>query len=278
MKTSLWLNADSLAEKYPEVSPYVYCIQNPVKFVDPDGRDWVEAKNGEITWRKDVNSKNHSKTLKDGEIYRGKSYERIKEWNNVTSGSGDKVSNIVLENYNDNKKMTYSEMTTASISVEGSIIGDDATRKTGWGMLSIDLNFANGQSRSIENGHLEISAGGFGNGAPENGNYTVTNYQDRSPSGWYNKGMNRDGVGFSFDLNPTFKTGRDLLRIHPDGNNFGTKGCIGLIGNRSTLNSFSQIVRSIMKYQNGSIPLTINIGGNPNNNGQNTNNKSTVNE
>ncbi|MFT4223106.1 hypothetical protein [Dysgonomonas sp.] len=43
-------------------------------------------------------------------------------------------------------------------------------------------------------------AGGFGNGAPENGNYSVGNYQDRSPQGWYNPGMDRDGVGFSYNL------------------------------------------------------------------------------
>ncbi len=52
--------------------------------------------------------------------------------------------------------------------------------------------------------NLLVVAGGFGNGAPENGDYTVDNYQDRSPTGWYNKGMNKDGVGFSFNLNPAF--------------------------------------------------------------------------
>ena len=36
----VWRNVDKLAEKYFWVSPYVYCIGNPIKFVDPDGRDW----------------------------------------------------------------------------------------------------------------------------------------------------------------------------------------------------------------------------------------------
>ena len=36
-----------------------------------------------------------------------------------------------------------------------------------------------------------------------------------------------DGNGWSLDLNPKFKTDRDLLRIHPDGNVPGTEGCIG---------------------------------------------------
>ena len=37
--TALWLGVDPLASKYPGVSPYVYCVGNPVKYVDPDGRD-----------------------------------------------------------------------------------------------------------------------------------------------------------------------------------------------------------------------------------------------
>ena len=35
--TALWLGVDPLASKYPSVSPYVYCVGNPVKYVDPDG-------------------------------------------------------------------------------------------------------------------------------------------------------------------------------------------------------------------------------------------------
>jgi len=33
-----FMTVDPLAEKYPNVSPYVYCLNNPVKFVDPDGK------------------------------------------------------------------------------------------------------------------------------------------------------------------------------------------------------------------------------------------------
>jgi RHS repeat-associated protein len=33
-----FLTVDPLCEKYYSVSPYVYCLNNPVKFVDPDGR------------------------------------------------------------------------------------------------------------------------------------------------------------------------------------------------------------------------------------------------
>jgi RHS repeat-associated protein len=37
--TCRFVSVDPLAEKYPEWSPYVYCADNPVKYIDPDGRE-----------------------------------------------------------------------------------------------------------------------------------------------------------------------------------------------------------------------------------------------
>ena len=37
-RTSVWLSVDPLAGKYPNISSYVYCADNPVKYIDPDGR------------------------------------------------------------------------------------------------------------------------------------------------------------------------------------------------------------------------------------------------
>ena len=36
---SIWLSVDPQASKYPSLSPYVYCADNPVKLVDPNGED-----------------------------------------------------------------------------------------------------------------------------------------------------------------------------------------------------------------------------------------------
>ena len=40
-----WLSVDPMADKYPGLSPYNYCAWNPVKLVDPDGRDTLNFAN-----------------------------------------------------------------------------------------------------------------------------------------------------------------------------------------------------------------------------------------
>ena len=57
---TMWLSVDPMSDKYPSISPYAYCawnrptgghehrliksniVNNPVKLVDPDGRDWYQ--------------------------------------------------------------------------------------------------------------------------------------------------------------------------------------------------------------------------------------------
>ena len=36
---SIWLSVDPMSDKYPSLSPYVYCANNPVMLVDPNGEE-----------------------------------------------------------------------------------------------------------------------------------------------------------------------------------------------------------------------------------------------
>lgn len=46
-RVSLWLNVDPMAESLPDWSPYIYTFNNPIKYVDPNGKDeWVRNTDG----------------------------------------------------------------------------------------------------------------------------------------------------------------------------------------------------------------------------------------
>ena len=38
---SIWLSVDPMSDKYPSLSPYTYCANNPVRCVDPDGEAYI---------------------------------------------------------------------------------------------------------------------------------------------------------------------------------------------------------------------------------------------
>jgi len=50
---SMWMSPDPLASEYPSNSPYMYCLGNPIVFVDPDGRfvDWYKSEAGNVIWQ-----------------------------------------------------------------------------------------------------------------------------------------------------------------------------------------------------------------------------------
>ena len=61
---SIWLSVDPMSDKYPSLSPYVYCADNPVKLVDPNGEDWYENElTGDVYYSRDYR-KGDEKKLK----------------------------------------------------------------------------------------------------------------------------------------------------------------------------------------------------------------------
>ena len=55
---TMWLSVDPLADKYPNISPYAYCAWNPVKLVDPDGREWDKPEDKEKAQKMEESVKN----------------------------------------------------------------------------------------------------------------------------------------------------------------------------------------------------------------------------
>lgn len=54
---TMWLSVDPLADKYPSISPYNYCVWNPIKLVDPDGNEaWKPDENRNLVAEKGDNA------------------------------------------------------------------------------------------------------------------------------------------------------------------------------------------------------------------------------
>ena len=79
--TSLWYGVDPLAEKYPTAGGFVYCIDNPVKLVDPNGKKILPTLYNKV-------NRGHSKA--EGSDYRSnKTYmSAMKRFASTTYGNG----------------------------------------------------------------------------------------------------------------------------------------------------------------------------------------------
>jgi hypothetical protein len=111
-------------------------------------------------------------------------------------------------------------------------------------------------------GTYEFNNGGFGKGSIPDGTYEVSGGYTRNDK----SGMISDGVGYSFVLtqegmapgtadDPRYNEDRSLLRIHPDGNNAGTEGCIGILGDAETQREFYENAQRLAELGGGSFTL-----------------------
>lgn len=73
------MSIDPLCEKYYSISPYAYCLNNPVNAIDPDGRSTWVMNNSDGTYRvvggdlEDKDKNIYVYSIEDGDLVRGKS-------------------------------------------------------------------------------------------------------------------------------------------------------------------------------------------------------------
>ena len=107
--TTGWLSVDPMADKYPNISPYAYCAWNPIKLVDPDGRDWYQnTKTKQIYYNSGARGSNDAG--KYGRMQGQKGWSWIGE-NNMfkeTSGKDDRQLSLEYFKYSRTQQKGYS--------------------------------------------------------------------------------------------------------------------------------------------------------------------------
>jgi RHS repeat-associated protein len=104
-KLKFWLGVDPLAEMYPDVSSYVYCVNNPVRFVDPDGREILNGMSKkdsyDIPIRKAINITRNNEDPRVIHLYAHGSTEGMKV---VVTGKNQEERNIHINTPQELKK------------------------------------------------------------------------------------------------------------------------------------------------------------------------------
>jgi RHS repeat-associated protein len=77
---SIWLSVDPMSDKYPSMSPYNYCANNPVILVDPDGRE--------------INL--YGIKYEQGQNYKGDNKLVAAAWNMVNDINNTRLGNIII--------------------------------------------------------------------------------------------------------------------------------------------------------------------------------------
>ena len=201
-RTSVWLSVDPLAEKKLWMSSYVYCSNNPVMKIDPDGRS-------------DIEIDKQNKTIKCTENTKSDNIYVINEKGEKTLINSFKVGTVSLE-VKEDIKVTNSDNITESkdlylLKVKGDknakrlfeSLADPINTKVEWTHAKVGNENSNS---NIVGTSFDASSTPVGHFLRET-KYTLKEVTHNHPSGNYNTSRSdKDGYLKYLQSNPHIKT------------------------------------------------------------------------
>ena len=106
---SIWLSVDPMASKYPSLSPYVYCANNPIKLVDPNGEEIYVEING-VKYRYNgygLIGKDGCEFIPKDNTFGGRVLKDLNSLNNSKSSRiRDKMNDLMVSDHSHTIKMS----------------------------------------------------------------------------------------------------------------------------------------------------------------------------
>jgi RHS repeat-associated protein len=182
-----WMHTDPLAEKMPSWSPYSFCFDNPMYFVDPDGRqplDWFKNAEGRVVWF-DNKSKGFTDTNGGKWSNVGANLNQVKQNLNVPTGVETSKWNTLTGFLSSGK-----DADKKAFGIVNPVVFNNSAQVT------YDLNVKNaGENGALVSGKTEISG---------------ISVNARVSSETYAPGMQITGVGGNFGIEGWTPTGLSL--------------------------------------------------------------------
>ena len=144
-------NVDPMAAKYAFVSPYVFVNNNPILYIDPDGREWVnpysnKVANAQKALLDNPNDKSLKRELRNAQANESKVNEYLKNL---------KTNDEALYNYVDKLQVTDKSGNTANVKVY--VYADDRSQGDN-GQTAQTVYRKSGESPNVDYNGTEIIA------------------------------------------------------------------------------------------------------------------------